>query len=351
MQEQTQNDKMVPIDTSGEAVEVELKEDDKLKSNESEINVEQVEQAPIVETDDKKEELEDYSQSVKRRIDKLTRKMREAERREQAAIEYAKNVNDKYKTAVNTYSQVLKSTDAQIGMIGFQLQTELAATKKLPEIKQQDPIIQEKIKQLESGLSYIAQLKTAKTMAPSNVTGVELGYLVEKVRLIEENKKLDPAFRTKNNEKIEELDKLIAESRTVKFIKDAADKDVKVAENIRKSLNLGAEIEAFDTQEEMDARVAKLEGRKNPNEQIDTSAYGAIIPMADGTDVIMINKSAAIRDGRINTAAHELLHRYLKNTFKTEGDTIAAGKALDAYYESLGLDSDGEFEQRRKQYD
>ena len=255
-----------------------------------------------------------------------------------------------YKTAVNTYSQVLKSTDAQIGMIGFQLQTELAAIKKLPEIKQQDPIIQEKIKQLESGLSYIAQLKTAKTMAPSNVTGVELGYLVEKVRLIEENKKLDPAFRAKNNEKIEELDKLIAESRTVKFIKDAADKDVKVAENIRKSLNLGAEIEAFDTQEEMDARVAELEGRKNPNEQIDTSAYGAIIPMADGTDVIMINKSAAIRDGRINTAAHELLHRYLKNTFKTEGDTIAAGKALDAYYESLGLDSDGEFEERRKSY-
>ena len=34
MQEQTQNDKMVPIDTSGETVEVELKEDDKLKSNE-----------------------------------------------------------------------------------------------------------------------------------------------------------------------------------------------------------------------------------------------------------------------------------------------------------------------------
>ncbi len=29
MQEQTQNDKMVPIDTSGEAVEVELNEEDK----------------------------------------------------------------------------------------------------------------------------------------------------------------------------------------------------------------------------------------------------------------------------------------------------------------------------------
>ena len=33
---------MVPIDTSGETVEVELKEDAKLKSNESEVNVEQV---------------------------------------------------------------------------------------------------------------------------------------------------------------------------------------------------------------------------------------------------------------------------------------------------------------------
>ena len=65
MQTQTQNDKMVPIDTSGEPVEVELKEDDKLKSNESEVNVEQVEQAPIVETDDKKEELEEKKISAK----------------------------------------------------------------------------------------------------------------------------------------------------------------------------------------------------------------------------------------------------------------------------------------------
>ncbi len=130
MQEQTQNDKMVPIDTSGEAVEVELKEDDKLKSNESEVNVEQVEQAPIVETDDKKEELEDYSQSVKRRIDKLTRKMREAERREQAAIEYAKNVNDKYKTAVNTGAQ---KDDYSIKQIEDKLVTQEAFAKRAME--------------------------------------------------------------------------------------------------------------------------------------------------------------------------------------------------------------------------
>ena len=41
------------------------------------------------------EELEDYSKGVQSRIAKLTRKMREAERREQAALDYAKAVEEK----------------------------------------------------------------------------------------------------------------------------------------------------------------------------------------------------------------------------------------------------------------
>ena len=93
MQVQSQNDKMVPIDTSGDPVEVELKEEEKKVNPEAEVQVEEVQQ----EAETKKEELEDYSQSVKRRIDKLTRKMREAERREQAAIDYAKKVQEQQK--------------------------------------------------------------------------------------------------------------------------------------------------------------------------------------------------------------------------------------------------------------
>ena len=94
MQEQTQNDKMVPIDTSGEAVEVELNEEGQKEEKVVEPEI-QVEEAPKQEG--KEEELEEYSQSVKRRIDKLTRKMREAERRELAAIEYAKKVHEENK--------------------------------------------------------------------------------------------------------------------------------------------------------------------------------------------------------------------------------------------------------------
>ena len=77
MQVQTQNDKMVPIDTSGDPVEVELKEEEKKEQQTTEPEV-QVEEAPIEEPkkEAKEEELEEYSASVKRRIDKLTRKMR-----------------------------------------------------------------------------------------------------------------------------------------------------------------------------------------------------------------------------------------------------------------------------------
>ena len=111
---QSAQDKMVPIDTSGDPVEIELKEDEK---KEDEV---QVEQEPQVETKEEKkeEELEEYSQSVKRRIDKLTRKMREAERREQAAIEYAKQIQEENKnlktTSVNTSRERVTSDEASI---------------------------------------------------------------------------------------------------------------------------------------------------------------------------------------------------------------------------------------------
>ena len=111
---QSEQDKMVPIDTSGDPVEIEVKEDEK---KEEEV---QVEQEPQVETKEEKkeEELEEYSQSVKRRIDKLTRKMREAERREQAAIDYAKKIQEENKnlrtTSVNTSRERVTSDEASI---------------------------------------------------------------------------------------------------------------------------------------------------------------------------------------------------------------------------------------------
>jgi len=104
----TKSEKLVPIDTSGEAVDVELKEEkvESVKTTEPTadtpiVEVQEEETTTPVET--KEEELEEYSAGVKKRIDKLTKKMREAERREQAAIDYAKQVK--------TESDKLKSTN------------------------------------------------------------------------------------------------------------------------------------------------------------------------------------------------------------------------------------------------
>ena len=95
--------KTVDIDTSGPDASIEIEE----AKDESVVNTE----APKQETETDKtfeneretkleekksdSELEDYSKGVQSRIAKLTRKMREAERREQAATEYAKAVEEK----------------------------------------------------------------------------------------------------------------------------------------------------------------------------------------------------------------------------------------------------------------
>ena len=111
--------KTVPLDTSGPDAEVSIEEtkdeavvdteapkqetdtteQDKTFENERETKLEE-------NKDDDK--LEEYSKGVQARIAKLTRKMREAERREKAALDYAKAVEDKRKVL----EQKFEKTDA-----------------------------------------------------------------------------------------------------------------------------------------------------------------------------------------------------------------------------------------------
>ena len=91
--------KMVPIDTSGPDATVdieEVKDESVVETGASEQET-STEEPVKQETEEKKqdENLEDYSKGVQARIAKLTRKMREAERREKAATEYAQAVEQK----------------------------------------------------------------------------------------------------------------------------------------------------------------------------------------------------------------------------------------------------------------
>ena len=95
-----EENKTVDIDTSGPGAEIELENESK-ETEASEVETPEVEtkaEETVEATEEKKEapkeekekELEQYSDSVQRRIAKLTKKWREAERQKDEATDYAK---------------------------------------------------------------------------------------------------------------------------------------------------------------------------------------------------------------------------------------------------------------------
>jgi hypothetical protein len=115
-----EENKTVDIDTSGPDAEVtieETKDEAIIETENTEQETENTEQEKVEtkqeleeggEAKEKKddEQLEDYSKGVQSRIAKLTRKMREAERREKAALEYAKAVEAKRQTVETKFTKV-----------------------------------------------------------------------------------------------------------------------------------------------------------------------------------------------------------------------------------------------------
>jgi hypothetical protein len=130
--------KTVDIDTSGPDATIDIEE----KKDEAVVETEAPEQEQGTDKsyeneretklDEKKSdgELEDYSKGVQARIAKLTRKMREAERREQAATEYAKAFE-------KTDSDYMKKFETSISTGLEAAQKELAAAIEAGDAKAQ----------------------------------------------------------------------------------------------------------------------------------------------------------------------------------------------------------------------
>jgi len=109
-------EKTVDIDTTGPGAEVNIEEDKKevevvepVKEEPVEEKKEEVEEKQ--ETSDEKpveekKELEEYSEGVQRRISKLTKKWREAERQKEAAIDYAKGVQYEHSQLKTRFSKL-----------------------------------------------------------------------------------------------------------------------------------------------------------------------------------------------------------------------------------------------------
>ena len=125
--------KTVELDTSGPEVNVDIEEakDESVVETET-PKQETTEQEPVQqETKEDDSKLEEYSKGVQARIAKLTRKMREAERREQAAIDYARGVEESKKQLESKFkktdSDYIKKFETTISSGLEAAQKELAA--------------------------------------------------------------------------------------------------------------------------------------------------------------------------------------------------------------------------------
>ena len=134
MPEEKKNEKMVDIDTTGPGAEIEVTEEKK-PDQEVEVKNEEVKQddtkpadtseksdeQPVVQDskpEKQDEKLEEYSDTVNKRIAKLTKKWREAERQKDAALDYAKGVEHNRKQWESRYAKLdstyLKDSETRV---------------------------------------------------------------------------------------------------------------------------------------------------------------------------------------------------------------------------------------------
>ena len=139
-EEENKNVPMVDIDTSGPGADVEL-EEKKPEGEVETVETKEEDSSPAPQAEEpreekaegsdakpeakqeekrveKKEELETYSKDVQRRIAKLTKKWREAERQREEALAFAKNQKDQKEKLQKKYSKVeqagVKDREARI---------------------------------------------------------------------------------------------------------------------------------------------------------------------------------------------------------------------------------------------
>ena len=116
-------EKMVDLPMEGNSVDVEIKDKEK--------TVETSPQPEVVETEVVKTategEMDDYGKKVQSRIDKLTKRVRESERREQAAVQYAQGVQ----AEAETLKQKARTLDAgYVGEFASRVEAETVDAKQ-----------------------------------------------------------------------------------------------------------------------------------------------------------------------------------------------------------------------------
>ena len=119
---QTQSEveeKMVDLPDTGSSIEVDIADTEKIVNpEETEVKTEETASS---------DEMEDYGKKVQSRIDKLTKRLRESERREQAAIQYAQGVQA---DSAQVRQQVAQVNSGYMAEFGDRVASQMAEAKK-----------------------------------------------------------------------------------------------------------------------------------------------------------------------------------------------------------------------------
>ena len=114
---------MVELDTGGNAVDVELKQEKEVQVEEQKDNKVESQET---KKETKKDEREEYSKDVQKRIDRMTYKIREAERREKEALDFAKKIK---KEKDDLQGKFDKLDDGYVNEFSTRVKSELEAAK------------------------------------------------------------------------------------------------------------------------------------------------------------------------------------------------------------------------------
>ena len=140
-----------------------------------------------------KDNLQDVSEKTQKRIDKLTRKMREAERREKAALDYAKGLQTKYdsakQTSITSDESYVKEFDARVD-----------AQREQVRIKMQDAIEENDSAKIVEANDELTRLAVEKEKARMRISDLETSKEARKVEQAQTQVSVEEKMQSPQNQ-------------------------------------------------------------------------------------------------------------------------------------------------------
>ena len=198
-EENTKQDELIDVGEENEkSIEVNLDEQQPKEeaAKEEKVEVEQVEAKEEKPVEEKKDELKEYSEGVQKRIAKLTRKMREAERQKEEALTFAQAIKKDKDLLEGKLSKLDKS---YVSEFENRVKTNMDAARQALKVAIEAGDVegqvsaQEQMARLSSDAVRLGQLKAAEEMQPQ-----------KKVNITPQQRSYDPTTNVPTDAKAEE---------------------------------------------------------------------------------------------------------------------------------------------------